>query len=277
VLGPNGAGKSTLLRVLATARPPSAGELRLLGRSALPPDPALRRHIGYAGDTPVHIDALSGRENALLFARAAGLDPGRASEAVGRLLDRLGLAEDADRPAGGYSHGMRRKLLLAEALAHEPAIVLLDEPTLGLDPPSRDALAALLRERADAGATVVLATHDTRLAESLCDRVLLLHQGSVAAEGTPTELIRRLAPTTRVVVELRNPPRVPPTLEGARTAAATRDRLVVEAGAGTAVLPALCEALLAAGAEIASIRVREPGLAEAFLTLTGSDLDPVHR
>jgi len=154
---------------------------------------------------------------------------------------------------------------------------LLDEPTLGLDPPSRDALAALLRERADAGATVILATHDTRLAESLCDRVLLLHQGSVAAEGTPTELIRRLAPTTRVVVELRNPPRVPPTLEGARTAAATRDRLVVEAGAGTAVLPALCEALLAAGAEIASIRVREPGLAEAFLTLTGSDLDPVHR
>jgi ABC-type multidrug transport system ATPase subunit len=192
VLGPNGAGKTSLLRLLATGRRPSAGTLALLGEDASRPTAALRRRIGVAGDEAVHVDALTGRENLALFARAAGLSPADAARAAESMLDRFHLSADADRPVEEYSLGMRRRLLLAEALAHEPRLMVLDEPTTGLDPEGRDALREVLKERATAGAAVVCASNDVAEVERLADRVIFLRAGRKVLEGGPRDLIAAL-------------------------------------------------------------------------------------
>ncbi len=274
LVGPNGAGKSTLLRVLATALRPDAGTLRLLGSNAVPAGAALRRRIGFAGETPAHLDALSGARNARLFARATGLAAADAAAAADALLRRLGLDADAHRPVAEYSFGMRRKLLLAEALAHEPALILLDEPTAGLDPPSLDALRSLLLERADAGATIVLATHDAAEAARLCRRILFLHRGRAILDGEPAALIRDTGAATRLDVRFRADATPAIRIDGAEVLHAGTERVLVRAAAGTALLPALCAALLEHGAEIRSIRVREPDLRDVFRLATGAELHP---
>jgi ABC-2 type transport system ATP-binding protein len=203
VLGPNGAGKTSLLRLLATGRRPAAGTLALLGVDASRPSSALRRRIGVAGDEAVHVDALTGRENLALFARAAGLPVGDAANAAATMLDRFHLSSDADRPVAEYSLGMRRRLLLAEALAHGPSLIVLDEPTTGLDPEGREALRDALKERAAGGAAVVCASNDVAEVERLAQRVIFLRGGRKVLEGGPRDLIAALG--EKPVVEMRRP------------------------------------------------------------------------
>jgi ABC-type multidrug transport system ATPase subunit len=203
VLGPNGAGKTSLLRLLATSRRPAAGTLALLGRDANPPTAALRRMIGVAGDEAVHVDALTGRENLALFARAAGLSSADASRAADTMLDRFHLTSDSDRPVAEYSLGMRRRLLLAEALAHDPRLLVLDEPTTGLDPEGREALRESLKERAAVGAAVVCASNDVAEVERLADRVIFLRGGRKVLEGGPRDLIAALG--EKPVAVMRRP------------------------------------------------------------------------
>ncbi|HEX7050455.1 MAG TPA: ABC transporter ATP-binding protein [Longimicrobiales bacterium] len=277
VLGPNGAGKSTLVRVLATALRPDAGRLRLLGAPAVPPAPALRRRIGFADAEPVHFDALSGRENALFFARAAGLDRGAAEAAIATLFGRFDLARDGGRTAGAYSSGMRRKLLLIQALAHAPALVVLDEPTVGLDPPSHAALHEVLRDRAGAGAAIVLATHDVAAAARLCDRVVFLHDGRKVLEGAPDALIRRFSAGTRIDVRVQAAHTPDIRLPDAELVEAEPGRLLLRSRAGTAILPELCAALLRAGAGIEAIHVLEPDLADVFRAATGRAIEGERR
>lgn len=202
ILGPNGAGKTSLLRLLCTGRRPSEGSLSILGHpipdSRFPIPGLLRRQIGIAGDEAIHVDALTGTENALFFARLGGLQGAAARRRVGALLSHFGLAPDADRPVAHYSLGMRRKLLLAEALVHDPRLAVLDEPTTGLDRQGREALRAILRERAAQGAAVVLASNDPLEPQRVCDRVVFLHKGRVVLTGKPDELIEQFGGVDRV-------------------------------------------------------------------------------
>ncbi len=194
LLGPNGSGKSTLLRILAGDLAPSRGARhRIAGDDAAP---ALRR-FGYAPDEAAHFDELSGRENAVFFARANGAGP----RAVDALLAAFGLAADAGVAAGEYSFGMRRKLALVEAMAHAPALLLLDEPTIGLDPAALLALTAELQSRTQAGAAVVLATNDAAAA-ALATRIVFLHRGRKVADSPAQALLRSVAGETRIDVEL---------------------------------------------------------------------------
>ncbi len=204
VLGPNGAGKTSLLRLLATSRPPSTGSLTLLGHDAARPTPALRRAIGWAGDTSIHAETLTGRENAQLLAMLAGLAPDAAASAVATLLPRWLLEHDADTPVAQWSFGMQRKLMLIEALAHGPRLLVLDEPTNGLDVAGREALRAILAERAVQGVAAVLASNDVAEMEACCTRVLFLRRGRKVLEGIPRELIARLGGEPRVVVKRQN-------------------------------------------------------------------------
>jgi ABC-2 type transport system ATP-binding protein len=203
VLGPNGAGKTSLLRLIATGKRCAAGTLALLGHDARRPTTSLRRMIGVAGDEAVHVDALTGRENLALFARAAGMLPAAAARAAAAMLERFHLAADADRPVAEYSLGMRRRLLLAEALAHQPRLLVLDEPTTGLDPGGREALREVLQERAAAGAAVVCASNDVAEIERLAGRVVFLRGGRKVLEGGPRDLIAALG--EEPVVEMRHP------------------------------------------------------------------------
>ncbi len=269
LLGPNGAGKTSALRLLATGRRPAAGTLVILEHDARRPTAALRRRIGVAGDEPVHVDAMTGWENAVCFARAAGLSRDVAAARVRGLLDRFALGGDAHRPVAEYSLGMRRRLLLVEALAHAPALLVLDEPTTSLDLEGRAILTAVLRERAGSGAGVVLATNDLGFAEGMCDRVVFLRDGRPVLEGRPRDLIARLGGDTTFEFTLAAP--APPEVrcDGVEIALATADRLVARSVAGSAPLPALCEAILRAGAAIVSVTVRRPDLRDVVLRATG--------
>lgn len=275
LLGPNGSGKTTLLRVLATALRPDSGTLRLLDRAVPPAPPALRRRLGVLPDHPAHLEPLSGNENARLFASAAGLDARDAKARVDELFGRLALAEAADDPVSAWSLGMRRKLLLTEALAHDPPILLLDEPSMGLDPPAVDVLVELLGERAAAGAATVAAVNDPVVAARIADRVVMLDRGRVVADASPDALLGELGGGIRCEMEVAGPPADAVRVAGAATGVEVRlggDVVEARLVEGSQGLPRLISALVEAGVEIRSLRVREPDLRDVFRARTGRPL-----
>jgi ABC-2 type transport system ATP-binding protein len=268
VLGPNGAGKSTLLRVAATVLEPGAGTLRLLGEDAVPPRAALRRRLGWGSDEPVHFDALTGEENAAFFTRAV---TGRHDTAlVAHWLETFRLTADAHRPVRTYSLGMRRKLQLAEVFAPRPPLVLLDEPTLGLDAPSLEVLQQTLSEHARPGGTAVLATNDVGFAAATCTRVLFLHEGRMALEGEPAALLARLGATTtfQVSIAAAAAPRLNSEFE---VVSASAELVRVRSASGTSALPRLCQTLVEQDVRIRAIQVLEPDLRDVFRLATGAD------
>ena len=270
LVGPNGAGKSTLLRLLARDIAPDAGVLHLPSRR----NAAGRVAMGYAGEEACHFESLSGTHNAVFFARAAGLSREEAEAAVREQFDRLGLAEDASRPVSTYSFGARRKLLLVEALAHRPTLTLLDEPFVGLDLDSREALADLLRERSAEGGTVVMASHDLDLLPQLADRIVFIHDARVVAGGSPDELLAAMPDVTRFEFTLDRPVDSAELVLGEGiTLVDGGDPLVLESERGQAALPEACRALVAAGARIRGVAVRNVGLAAVFRSVTGAELD----
>jgi ABC-2 type transport system ATP-binding protein len=179
LLGPNGAGKSTLLRTIAGLQPADEGRVSL-GGVDLDRDPVeARRRLGYAAEEPAFYDELSAAEHLVFVAGIRGLAPAAARERSGRLLAALDLAERADEPVAGLSHGMRKKLSFVAAVLHHPAVLLLDEALEGFDAASALAAKHELRESATSGCSVVFASHVVETVERLCDRVVVLHLGRV--------------------------------------------------------------------------------------------------
>lgn len=269
-LGPNGSGKSTLLRLLATDLRPGSGDLTLLGAPARSAGPALRRRIGWVPDAAPHFPWLTGRENARVFLELAGGGTGTAR--LDRLLEDFALSDVADVPVARYSFGMRRKLLLVETLAAAPDLLLLDEPSVGLDPPAVAALRSRLAEAASGGAAVVLATNEVREVPEWGDRVLFLHRGRVVRQGTPAELRRSVEGRTHIEIRVHGEPPSLPALEGIEIARAAPDRVVAESRDEGRCLPLLLEALQERGARVREVRVRPRDLGDLFEALTGEPM-----
>ena len=264
ILGRNGAGKSTLLQLLLGELVPTAGSV-----SSWVGSEARVGGVGYAGEETAHFDALTGLQNARFFARASGLPRGDAALAVTGLLKAFGLAAEADKAVSAYSFGMKRKLLLTEALAHAPRLLLLDEPTTGLDAASRDALEEILRDRCRQGAGVVLSSHDLAFLDGLADRIVILHEGAVVGAGRPADLLESLGTATRFEILLEHDlPELPEYFGEGVTLVDEGEPLVFEAARGQAALPDLCAAL---DTSISGVSVREPGLPELFRRLTGQE------
>ena len=273
LLGPNGSGKSTLLHLLSGLLEPTAGEVRLLGAEPARAGPAHRRRVGVASDTPAHLDALDGLSNAVALGRAAGMGAAEAEAAARPLMARLGLAEERRKPVGAWSYGMRRKLLLLEALLHRPDALLLDEPGLGLDVDARGALVELLGEAAARGAAALVALNDPALAAEVAHRVVFLLRGRKVADASPAELLRGLAGRTSVEVSCGAPPPRPvlwPTGTAGRLDGADARVEVDDARR----LPDVLRALQEAGAAVAGVRVREPDLSDVFRRVTGESWRP---
>ncbi|CAG0994960.1 ABC transporter ATP-binding protein NatA [Burkholderiales bacterium] len=189
LLGPNGAGKTTLLRMLATLMAPDAGRATIDGRDVVADRAEVRRRLGVLSDARGLYPRLSGRENVEYYAALHGL-AGRARAArVDALVERLGLAEIADRRAQGYSQGERMKVAIARALVHDPDTILLDEPTNGLDIMSVRSLREQLRGLRAAGKTLLFSSHVMQEVVALCDRIVILGHGRVVAIGTAAELM----------------------------------------------------------------------------------------
>jgi ABC-2 type transport system ATP-binding protein len=189
LLGPNGAGKTTLVRMLTTLAPVQQGELSIFGMDARRQTIDIRSNIGYVPQQLSIEPALTGRQNVQWFARLYGVPRACRAERVEQALDAMELIDVADRRAGTYSGGMVRRLEVAQALVNRPSLLVLDEPTVGLDPIARDGVWQHVQSlQGQFGMTVLLTTHYMEEADALCDRVALMHRGQLRAMGTPTKL-----------------------------------------------------------------------------------------
>ncbi len=177
-LGPNGSGKTTLMKIMAGLIVPDRGSVRIFDEPLLPGRESFRSRIGYLFDHSVHWEALTGWENAYFFARSFGMGRKESEERMSQLFERLNMTDVKDDPVSTYSYGMRRKLALIETMVHRPDILLLDEPSIGLDLSSRSALYGLLGEEAKRGSTVIISTNDINEARHIADEVLLILRGA---------------------------------------------------------------------------------------------------
>ncbi|HJZ56385.1 MAG TPA: ABC transporter ATP-binding protein [Gemmataceae bacterium] len=244
LLGPNGAGKSTTIRVLIGQRLPSAGTVTVAGRDVVREWASVKPLFGYVPDRENHFEEFTGRRNLEFFGQLYGVPRLRVND----VLKMVELDEAADLPVRGYSLGMRKKLLLARALLHEPPVLYLDEPTANLDIHSAEVVHRILRERVKLGATIILTTHDMDEVEKICDRVGIVCRGKLVALDSPLAL--KQEHTERKVDVIR--------IDG--------ERLVfdIESETGRKQL-----ADLVAAGHAASIRTREFDFHATFLKLTG--------
>jgi ABC-2 type transport system ATP-binding protein len=276
ILGPNGAGKTTFVRMLATLIRPDGGELRLGGYDVVRQPNAVRRLIGLAGQSAAVEPAMTGRENLEMVAQLFGLDRRSARAAAARVLEQLDLTDAGNRLVRTYSGGMRRRVDLGASLVGAPRLLLLDEPTTGLDPRSRIELWDGIRTLVEQGTDVLLTTQYLDEADRLASRVVIIDHGRVIASGTPSELkqqvgrnvievhVRRAAELPRVAATLAFLDHSEPQIEEA-----TR-RVSVTVDAGVSPLRNALAALEAAGADVEDVSLRPPTLDEVFLALTGT-------
>ncbi|MBA2345160.1 MAG: ABC transporter ATP-binding protein [Rubrobacter sp.] len=274
LVGPNGSGKSTLLRVLSTVVEPDSGEFRVGGADGLREKRKVRTKLGLMVDRPTHYGDLSGWANAYFFASLYGMEEKKTEGALTELFEYFDLAPYRDDRVKTYSYGMGKKLALIEALAHGPDVLLLDEPSLGLDYTSQLALQRKIRDLASSSVAIVLASNQVDEVESLCDRVAFLHDGRIVAEGTPEDLISSLKGVRRIVATLRNPVEYRP-VEGVagvdRIVPEGRD-LVVHCEDRPGIVADVVAGIVRAGGDITDLAVRRPSLEDVFVKLTGEAL-----
>lgn len=202
LLGANGSGKSTLLKTLATLYLPDQGQISMFGKDRVK---EIRSQIGVLFDNIVHWDRLTGYENAWFFARSYGLSKEETRSRLEELFTKFSLHDNQDDPVLTYSYGMRRKLALIEALVHKPKLLLLDEPSMGLDYISRLVLYDIINKELENDITVILATNDVNEAKVLAKRVALMQKGNIIAVGSPSELIDSLKSINRIDLKLASP------------------------------------------------------------------------
>ena len=275
VLGPNGAGKTTFVRAVATLLPLDCGALRVNGHDVGREPRLVRASIGLAGQFAAVEPAMSGRENLVMVARLFGQSRRQARASADDVLEQLGLVEDADRLVRTYSGGMRRRIDLGASLVGRPRLLLLDEPTTGLDPRSRMELWEAIRRLVAAGTDVLLTTQYLDEADHLAGQVVIVDHGRTVAAGTPAELKRRIGGS---VIELRareaqDLPQLALILHGLGMGEVQTDvgarRVSVAVSSAAADLGAAMQAVRASAVEIEEISARQPNLDEVFLALTG--------
>jgi len=274
LMGPNGSGKSTLLRVLSTAIAPDSGSFRVGDADGLNEKRRVRARLGLMVDRPTHYGDLTGRANAYFFARAYGMEKVKAEGAISELFDFFDLSEYADDRVRTYSYGMGKKLALVEALAHGPEVLLLDEPSLGLDYTSQLAYQRKVRELAAAGVAVLLASNQVDEVEALCDRAAFLHRGRVLAEGTPEELVSSVEGVRRIAATLRNPVAYGSVagIEGVERVVPEGRDLVVHCEERPGIVAEVVAGIVGAGGDIVNLSVQRPNLEDVFVKLTGEAL-----
>jgi len=274
LLGPNGAGKTTTIKMLITLLIPTAGKATVLGLDVVENAREVRKRIGYVfgGERGVY-ERLSGYDNLRYFAELYGVPPRDQKRRIEELLELVGLKGREHERAEGYSRGMKQRLHVARGLLHDPEVLFLDEPTIGLDPVGARDVRAMIASLTDAGKTVLLTTHYMFEADALCDRIAVITQGAIVAEGTPEQLKRGVAEGTVVEVEVYGAgdeavARVRGL--GGVTAVAVEEReqaqvLVVQTGPGAQLTQAILGCL--DGSDVGRISHREPTLEDAYVAL----------
>jgi len=272
LLGPNGSGKSTLLRCLATLTRPTAGKVRWWGEAR----PArVRARLGVAFELSAHVEEASGIQNLAFFAARQGRRRDHPRAELEAILAGQDLLAVADDPVATYSFGMRRRLLLAETLCPDPDLLLLDEPTVGLDVTAAQRLTLALRASAARGTAVVLASNDTAFVERTCDRVGFLDQGRLVRDAAVATLLRELGPLRELRLRCSGEPPMDRLrrLPGVATCARTRDGVVLTARRRDGLVADVVRALGDADRVLQDLQIRDPDLADCFLELVGRPLE----
>jgi len=276
LLGPNGAGKTTTISMVCGILRRDEGEVRIAGRPFDPSTTALKAEIGYVPQDLAIYPDLSARENLQFFGRLYGLTGAGLKARVEEVLAVVDLADRAKERTAQYSGGMKRRLNIAIGLLHEPSLLILDEPTVGVDPQSRNAILTSVEALSAAGMGILYTTHYMEEAERLCDRVGIMDEGRVIAEGTRRELVALVGGLDRVTLAAAGDlaaaavaARAVPGVREATTQDGRIDLLVEEA---RRLLPRLLETMSSDGVTIRSVEVVEPDLESVFLHLTGKAL-----
>jgi len=266
LLGPNGSGKTTTILMLLGLTEPSAGTVRVLGLDPAREPLSLKRQVGYLPDSVGFYGEMTAWENLAYIARLNGLPRALAQQRMERVLERMGLAEVAQRPVSTFSRGMRQRLGLAEVLLKEPKVVILDEPTLGLDPEAAQEFLKMIQGLKNEGITVLLSSHLLHQVQAICDRVGLFHQGKLVLEGRVEELAQRvLGSAYRIRLEatplegLAERLRALPGVSQVQTDAAG---LKLEAQQD--IRPQVAQVVLEAGATLQSLLLEQPSLDEVY-------------
>jgi ABC-2 type transport system ATP-binding protein len=276
LLGPNGAGKSTTLRIVTTLLPATSGSVRIGGCQVPEENDRIRPRLGLVPQEIALYERLTARKNLSFFGRLYGLRGEALRCRVGELLKAVELADRADDRVETFSGGMQRRVNIAAALVHDPDVLFLDEPTVGLDPISRSAIWKIVNEIKARGKTVVLTTHHMEEAEALSDRVAIVDHGKVIAVGAPAELILATGLQTVLVLTVAGDGAACLGPLGAlpevRRTSADGSRVVVHAESGGRLLPHLIQTLLGAGIEVRAAEVTVPDLGAVFLHFAGHQL-----
>jgi ABC-2 type transport system ATP-binding protein len=276
LLGPNGAGKTTTISMIAGLLERDSGEIGVDGQSMTTHSVRAKAAIGYVPQDLAIYPDLSGRENLVFFARLYGMPSSPAKARTNEVLEAIGLADRAGDQTKNYSGGMKRRLNIGIALLHEPRLLILDEPTVGVDPQSRNAILEEVRGLSATGVAVLYTTHYMEEAEHLCDRVGIIDHGKLIAEGTRRELVSLVGERDRVSLgasgDLEAAARSLSTVGGVREASATDEGISLVMDDARSHLPEILQQAATAGATIKTVEVTEPDLEAVFLHLTGRAL-----
>jgi ABC-2 type transport system ATP-binding protein len=278
LLGPNGAGKTTTIKMLITLLIPTSGSARVLGHDVVDDARWVRAHIGYVfgGDRGLY-ERLSALDNLRYFAELYGVDPSTQKPRIAELLELVGLTGREKERVEGYSRGMRQRLHIARGLLHDPPVVFLDEPTIGVDPVGARELRATIASLVAAGKTVLLTTHYMFEADQLCDRIAVISKGKIVAEGTPADLKGMVTDGSVVEVEVYGIDE--PTVDRLREVGGVRnvsveDRehaqvIIVQTAAGEELTHVILSHL--DGASVGRVSRREPTLEDAYVALVADE------
>ncbi|WP_043662711.1 ATP-binding cassette domain-containing protein [Streptomyces xylophagus] len=275
LLGPNGAGKTTAVKILSTLVTADAGELRVGGHDLAVDPQSVRAEIGVTGQFSAVDGLITGEENMLLMADLHHLSKQEGRRTAAELLERFDLAEAAKKPASTYSGGMKRRLDLAMTLVGGPRIIFLDEPTTGLDPRSRHTMWGIIRELVSGGVSVFLTTQYLDEADELADRIAVLNDGRIAAEGSAEEL-KRLVPGGHVRLRFTDPAAYQSAAVALREVTRDDDALSLQipSGGSQRELRSILDWLDATGIEADELTVHTPDLDDVFFALTGGAAVP---
>ena len=276
LLGPNGAGKTTTISMICGLLRRDAGEVLVAGRQVDTSSVAAKAAIGYVPQDIAIYPDLTARENLTFFARLYGLDAATRASRVSEVLDVVGLTERAGDRADEFSGGMKRRLNIGIGLLHQPQLLILDEPTVGVDPQSRNAILESVERLSAAGMGVLYTTHYMEEAERLCDRVGIIDEGELKAEGTRRDLVSLVGQhdTIRLTVATSSADAITSAqqVDGVASVSAADHTLDLLVDDARAMLPSLLERLGGDGVAITSVEIIEPDLEAVFLHLTGKAL-----
>jgi ABC-2 type transport system ATP-binding protein len=276
LLGPNGAGKSTAISIISGLLRPDSGDARVMGHSILKESMAARRSLGVVPQEVALYNDMSARENLVFWGRMYGLSGKDLERRADEMLRAVGLVDRQKGRVGTFSGGMKRRVNIAAALLHTPQVVIMDEPTVGIDPQSRRHILDYVKELNREGMSVLYTTHYMEEAEELSNRIAIMDKGKVIACGTREELVRRVGEQARIDLAVTGEPgraaEVWRTVAGVSQATVAERRVEVLAADSDAVVPRLFESAAHAGFHISSVDIKEPNLETVFLSLTGRAL-----